>query len=54
MTGVCLAETAFILAREETFANKLGGGILTPATLGDKYFARLESSGMKAEFKMMT
>ena len=42
MSGTFLAEAAMtILKDEETEAKKLGGGILTPATLGKKFIERL-------------
>lgn len=41
-TGLALAEAAMVVLRGgETEAKKLGGGILTPATLGDEYVERL-------------
>lgn len=53
LTGICLAESAIILAREDTFAHKLGGGVLTPATLGASYLERLQKAGLKTVVKMM-
>jgi short subunit dehydrogenase-like uncharacterized protein len=53
LTGVCLAEAALILAREKTFANELGGGMLTPATLGGKYLEALRKAGLEIEVRMM-
>ena len=53
LTGVCLAESAVILAREKTLANELGGGILTPATLGPAYLDRLQKAGLKTEVRVM-
>ena len=53
LTGICLAESALILAREKTFAHELGGGLLTPATLGATYLERLEKAGLQADFKML-
>lgn len=54
LTGVCLAEAALTTSREKTFAHELGGGMLTPATLGAAYLERLEKAGLKTEFKMLT
>ena len=53
-TGICLAESALILSREKTHANDLGGGILTPATLGQSYLDRLQKAGLIVEMKMMS
>ena len=52
-TGVSLAESALILSREKTFAHELGGGMLTPATLGEKWLERMELAGLKSEFKLL-
>lgn len=53
LTGVCLAESAIILAREETLAHRIGGGMMTPATLGASYVERLQKAGLKTDVKMM-
>lgn len=54
-TGVLLAEAAFCILRgeEETLAKKLGGGILTPATLGQPFIERLQKAGVRFEIRMM-
>lgn len=53
LTGVCLAEAAITIARSKTQAHELGGGILTPATLGAPYLERLQKAGLKAEAKIL-
>ena len=53
LTGVLLGESALIVSREKTYAHELGGGMLTPAMLGEIYLERMEKAGLKAEFKMM-
>ena len=53
LTGVCLAESALIIAREKTLAHELGGGMLTPATLGASYLESLQKAGLEVEVKMM-
>ncbi|KAI6801602.1 hypothetical protein KC360_g2450 [Hortaea werneckii] len=53
LTGVCLAEAAITIAREKTQAHELGGGILTPATLGAPYLERLQKAGLKTEVKTL-
>ena len=54
LTGICLAESALILSREKTHAHELGGGILTPATLGQKYLDQLQKAGFEVEMEMMS
>jgi short subunit dehydrogenase-like uncharacterized protein len=53
LTGVLMAEAAMVLARpdadEENWAQKLRGGILTPATLGDQYVERLQKAGLNID-----
>jgi len=53
LTGVCLAEAALTIARNKTLAHELGGGMLTPATLGAPYLERLQKAGLKTEVRMM-
>ena len=53
LTGVCLAESALIITREKTYAHELGGGMLTPATLGASYLERLQKAGLVMEVKTM-
>ncbi|KAF2144061.1 uncharacterized protein K452DRAFT_306694 [Aplosporella prunicola CBS 121167] len=54
LTGLALAEAAMVILRGgETDAKKLGGGILTPATLGDEYLERLRKAGVTVEVNMM-
>ena len=51
MTAVLVAEAAATLLyhKDSTIANRLGGGICTPATLGDKYIERLKDAGIKLD-----
>ena len=53
MTGVFAAEAAITLLRDETLAGKIGGGFLTPATLGGAYLDRLQKAGVKLEVSVM-
>lgn len=53
LTGVFLAEAAVTLARDKTKAHEIGGGVLTPATLGSAYLDRLNKAGLKTEVKML-
>ena len=52
LTGVLLAEAAFVLARRNTLAHKLGG-VLTPSTFGTPFVERLREAGVKMEVKML-
>jgi short subunit dehydrogenase-like uncharacterized protein len=53
LTGITLAEAAITLARDKTFAHELGGGVVTPATLGAPYLERLNKAGLKTDVKTM-
>jgi len=53
LTGVCLAQAALILAREHSLANELGGGVLTPSTLGASYLEKLQASGLEVEMRTL-
>jgi short subunit dehydrogenase-like uncharacterized protein len=49
-TGLTLSAAAAVILRgrlDETEAGRLGGGILTPATLGEQYLQKLDEFGMK-------
>ena len=49
-TAVTLAEAAKIILRQQgTEAHKIGGGILTPATLGSRYVNSLREGGVLLE-----
>ena len=53
ITGAFLAVGAIILAREDTTTEKLGGGILTPACLGQSYIERMRDAGLVIETRLM-
>lgn len=53
LTGVCLAQSALILAREKSKANELGGGVLTSSTLGESYLNKLQKAGLEVEMKTL-
>ncbi|PVI05034.1 hypothetical protein DM02DRAFT_611139 [Periconia macrospinosa] len=51
-TGLTLSAAAHVILRgrlEDTEAGRLGGGILTPATLGDPFVKKLNEFGMKIQ-----
>jgi len=47
LSGALLAEAAMILLKETTLVEQLGGGILTPACLGEAFVQRLRDAGAK-------
>lgn len=54
LTGVFLAEAAATLARDKDFVAKdVGGGFLTPATLGAPFLERLQKAGLKVDARVM-
>lgn len=54
LTGILAAEAAMtILKGSETPAAKMGGGLLTSATLGEEYVERVRKAGVKIEVSMM-
>ncbi|KAH9823635.1 putative trans-acting enoyl reductase [Teratosphaeria destructans] len=53
LTGVTSAEAALILARSKCTAHEIGGGVLTPATLGAPYLERLRQAGLKTEVRTL-
>lgn len=54
LTGVLMSEAAIVILRNsETAAHKIGGGILTPATLGQPYIDRLQKAGIVMEATML-
>ncbi|PNS15265.1 hypothetical protein CAC42_8266 [Sphaceloma murrayae] len=53
LTGIFLAEAAISLLRDDSLAKRLGGGILTPATLGAAYVERLQKAGLRIDTRML-
>lgn len=53
LTGMLLAEAAITISRDQSPAHQFGGGVLTPATLGEAYFERVRKGGLKTEIRMM-
>lgn len=47
LTGVFLAEAALTILRSDTVAHELGGGVLTPATLGQPFVDNLTKAGLE-------
>ncbi|KAL3447761.1 Saccharopine dehydrogenase-domain-containing protein [Aspergillus insuetus] len=49
-TAIALGEAAkIVLCQQDTWAHKFGGGVLTPATLGDHYVSHLRDAGVIIE-----
>lgn len=53
LTGIMLGEAALTLLKDDVPAKKLGGGFMTPATLGQAFIDRLGENGFKFEAKML-
>jgi len=53
LTGIFLAEAAMTILNDHTIAKELGGGILTPATLGQPFIDRLYTAGYRIETTMI-
>lgn len=53
LTGVFLAEAAMVLLREDKLTEELGGGLLTPAMLGQAFIDRLRNAGITLESRIM-
>ena len=51
LTGLCLAEAAMVILRGDgqTEAHKRGGGMMTPAMLGEQYVERLRDAGVELD-----
>lgn len=53
VTGLLLSQAALTLLKDDTVAIKSGGGVLTPATLGQPFIDRLNAAGYRFETKML-
>ncbi|MCJ1337410.1 hypothetical protein MMC09_002692 [Bachmanniomyces sp. S44760] len=53
LTGVFLVEAAMVLLSDDALVERLGGGVLTPACLGQSFLDRLRGAGLKVETHMM-
>lgn len=54
LTGVLLAEAAIVILREDSLVTKLGGGVLTPAMLGQPFIDRLKDAGIVIETELIS
>ncbi|KAI4250467.1 MAG: hypothetical protein L6R40_000065 [Gallowayella cf. fulva] len=53
MTGLFLAEAAMVLLSDDDLTESLGGGLLTPAMLGQPFVDRLRNAGVTLECRIM-
>jgi short subunit dehydrogenase-like uncharacterized protein len=53
VSGLFAAQAALTLLKDDVTAKKLGGGFMTPATLGQPFLDRLAYEGFKIEVKMV-
>ena len=54
LTGVFLAEAAMVILQDGTdIVERLGGGILTPAVLGQPFIDRLQGAGIEFETRLL-
>lgn len=54
LTGVLLAEAAMVILGDDVLPKKLGGGVLTPAMLGQPFIDRLRSAGVIFETAILS
>lgn len=53
VSGLLVSQAALSLLKDDVTAKKLGGGFMTPATLGQPLIDRLGDLGFKIEVKMV-
>jgi short subunit dehydrogenase-like uncharacterized protein len=53
MTALIMVQAAITLMKDDVVAKKLGGGVLTPATLGQPFVDRLNEAGLTIESKIL-
>lgn len=53
LTGLLLAEAAMVLLEDEKLVARLGGGLLTPAMLGQHFVDRIVKAGVVLETEML-
>lgn len=53
VSGLLVSQAALTLLKDDVTAKKLGGGFMTPATLGQPLIDRLADLGFKIEVKMV-
>ncbi len=53
LTGIFLAEAAMVILQDEDMVRRLGGGVLTPAMLGQPFIDRLKKAGVVYEVQLL-
>lgn len=53
LTGLLLAEAAMVILREGDSVERFGGGVLTPATLGQPFVDRMQKAGIVLESRLL-
>ncbi|KAL8682267.1 MAG: hypothetical protein Q9224_001521 [Gallowayella concinna] len=53
LTGLFLAEAAMVLLKNDSITQRLGGGLLTPAMLGQPFVDRLRNVGVTLDSRIM-
>lgn len=53
LTGLLLAEAAMVILEDEGLVARLGGGLLTPAMLGQHFVDRIIKAGVVLETEML-
>ncbi|KAL9103167.1 MAG: hypothetical protein Q9163_001772 [Psora crenata] len=53
LTGLFLAEAAVVLLKDDGLVTRLGGGLLTPAMLGQHFIDRVTKAGLVLETEML-
>ena len=53
LTGIFLAEAAMVILKDDGIVDRLGGGLLTPAMLGQPFVDRLRNAGVVIESRIL-
>ena len=53
LTAILLVEAAMVILEDPTLSDRLGGGLLTPATLGQPFVERMRRSGIVLETEIL-
>lgn len=54
LTGVLLAEAAIVILQDDNLVKKIGGGVLTPAMLGQPFIDRLKGAGIVIDTELIS
>lgn len=53
LTGLLLAEAAMVLIQDTDIVERQGGGVLTPAVLGQSFIDRVQAAGVEFETRLL-